>query len=61
MSTERRKFWVTCPSCKHKFGVNATTVFKYVDRVVAELANDLQKAAKKQTNRGRSATSKRKG
>ncbi len=54
MSSDRHKFWVTCPSCSEKFGVNASTVFKYVNRIVA----DLQDGTGKQTKRGRSATKK---
>ena len=42
---ERLKFWITCPECGHKFGVDSDTVFKYVDRVLEDLTESFESAA----------------
>jgi len=33
MSKEKMKFWITCPSCKRKFGIDKAVVLKYLKRV----------------------------
>jgi len=34
MNKDTMKFWVTCPKCKHKFGVSQTVSVKYLERVL---------------------------
>ena len=52
------KFWITCPRCKHKFGVDVGVVFKYLERIlgqhpkpyleaVAEIAESIEREEKK--------------
>ena len=52
------KFWITCPRCKRKFGVDAVIVWKYLERIlgqhpkpyleaVGEIAEELEKKESK--------------
>jgi len=34
MNKELLKFWITCPDCKKKFGVEPKLVMKYIGRVI---------------------------
>lgn len=36
------KFWVTCPHCKRKFGVDAMVVAKYLDRLFDQMAKFIE-------------------
>lgn len=38
--------WTNCPSCKQKFGVKPQAVLKYVDRLLNELEEKIEKKAK---------------
>lgn len=42
MNKELLKFWVTCPDCKRKFGVDPFIVLKYVDRLFNELGDRIK-------------------
>ena len=37
MDKQRLNFFLTCPSCKRKFGVEPEVVFKYVHRLSEEI------------------------
>ena len=37
------KFWIACPKCKHKFGVNPETVLYYFDRLFEGLKESMSK------------------
>lgn len=37
MSNEQLKFWITCPDCKHVFGVEPRAVVQYLNRVLGAL------------------------
>lgn len=41
MNKELMKFWVTCPKCKQKFGVEPKVVMKYLERVIDQHKHDL--------------------
>ena len=47
MNQEKNRFWVTCPFCKKKFGVNSEKVLKHVDRLVNEGARKFANAVQK--------------
>lgn len=34
MNKELMKFWITCPKCKHKFGIEPRIIMKYLERVM---------------------------
>ena len=34
MSNEQLKFWITCPNCKHPFGVEPRAILQYLNRVL---------------------------
>jgi len=43
MNKHLLKFWVTCPKCKQKFGVNPETVLYYLDRLFEWLKETMAK------------------
>jgi len=47
MNQSRLQFFVTCPSCKSKFGVNPEVVLKYLDRVLGEYAREFERVEKR--------------
>lgn len=34
MSHDPLKFWITCPNCKHPFGVEPRAILQYLNRVL---------------------------
>ena len=34
MSNDPLKFWMTCPDCKHPFGVEPRAILQYLNRVL---------------------------
>lgn len=51
MNKERNRFWVTCPSCKRKFGIRPQTVLKYVDRLFGELGKEIESEGKERARK----------
>ena len=51
MDKQRLNFFLTCPSCKRKFGVTPETVFKYLDRLFKELEENLRKKAEEKVRK----------
>jgi len=54
MDREKMKFWITCPRCKRKFGVDAKVDLNYIDRLLGqfeerfkEMEKDLKKGEPK--------------
>ena len=45
MNKELMKFWLTCPFCKKKFGIDYSIVMKYIDRLFSSLGEDIKKKA----------------
>ena len=43
MNNDKRKFWITCPKCKHKFGVEPELIFKYLDRLLGQVDRQLER------------------
>ena len=37
-------FWATCPDCKRKFGIPVLIVCKFLDRVLAQMGNRMNKS-----------------
>jgi hypothetical protein len=46
MDTQKR-FWLTCPACQKKFGVKPSAVFKYLNRVIEEMKQEMLEHGKK--------------
>ena len=40
MSHDQLKFWITCPDCKHVFGVEPRAIVQYLNRVLGALTTD---------------------
>ena len=38
MPDDQLKFWITCPACRHVFGVEPRAVVQYLNRVLGTLA-----------------------
>jgi len=47
MDRQRLNFFLTCPSCKRKFGVRPEVVFKYLDRLLEETKKQLNEEKEK--------------
>jgi len=47
MDKQRLNFFLTCPSCRRKFGVKPEVVFKYVDRLLDETKKQLNERMEK--------------
>ena len=47
MDRQRLNFFLTCPSCKRKFGVKPEVVFKYLDRLLEETKKQLNEEVEK--------------
>ena len=58
---EKRKFWVTCPDCKRKFGVNPGVVLKYMNRLIIEASQGVTKSYQDHLKRQQSRPEKERG
>lgn len=41
MNKEKMKFWIACPKCGQKFGVEPKLVMKYIGRVIDRHKHDI--------------------
>jgi len=53
MNKEGAKFWITCPHCKQKFGIDPKIIIKYADRLINRLESKIQERAKEIRDAGR--------
>ena len=41
------RFWITCPHCKSSFGVPPDLVLKFIDRLLNELTERIERSGRK--------------
>ena len=61
MNQEKKKFWITCPYCKEKFGVSPAIVMKYMDRLFGLVHSEIKTGYKKAEQKNRLQVRKKGG
>jgi len=51
MDNNLMKFWLTCPFCQKKFGIDPYIVMKYIDRLFSSLGREIKRKADEKMNK----------